>query len=78
MAKRSSQSDSRRPTLEGEFVVVSFMDGKIDGAAFYRSPLVDAYRGGQSRSLVAGSKRFQVYRIKSGEHGALAFSRMEK
>ncbi len=80
MAKASQRSSSSPTTLDGDFIVISFNDenGRIDAAAFYRSPIPDAYRGGQSRAFVAGSKKFQVFRLAVGERDVITFTHVEK
>lgn len=80
MAKGSPRPSNSPTTLDGDFIVISFSDesGRIDAAAFYRSPSADAYRGGQSRAFVAGSKKFQVYRLSLGERDIITFSPVEK
>lgn len=80
MAKASQRTSSTSTTLDGDFVVISFNDenGRIDAAAFYRSPTADAYRGGQSRAFVAGSKKFQVYRLSLSERDLITFSLVDK
>ena len=79
MVKGTHRSPPAPTTLDGEFIVFSFReDGRIDGAAFFRSPSADAFRGGQSRAFVSGSKTFHVYRVTRGEKDTLTFTRVEK
>ena len=65
--------------MDQEFILISHDDdGKIDGAAFFRAPLNDAYKAGSARALIAGSKKFQVYRLQKDTDGNLTFSRIDK
>lgn len=65
---RSNMSKSNHDSQLGQFLIITYDDeGEAEAAAAFRSAHADSYLSGKQRAEHAGVKRFQVYRIESGE-----------
>lgn len=64
---------------ESQFIVFTFdKHGRVDAGSVFKALPADAYLHASRRSLMAGSKKFQVFSVVHGVSGALSFSQVEK
>ena len=63
---------------EADLLLVSFEEGKIDAAVYFRAPETDGSRAAKTRAELAGVKKFHVYRISGDENAPLSLTWVEK